>query len=249
MLRESRATPRDSSGIERPSLVINVPRVGRGEANAIVGVSPLGALLRPQVQLTHGRWFIPGRREVVISERLAARLAGMQIGQSFTTGPATLTIVGLFDAGRSAFDSEIWMDANEARTIFDRENYSSVLLRPASSEAKRIVAQLENDNDLNCELPEVEYYEEQTGAVKLIKILGSLFADVHRRSLLGDEHHVCSGRGSHARDRNAARSWIQEEEHPPWLSSRRSSASAYRRSARMSLLACLQRLECRNPKL
>ena len=152
-------------------------RVGRGEANAIVrGVSPLGALLRPQVQLTHGRWFIPGRREVVISERLAARLAGMQIGQSFTTGPATLTIVGLFDAGRSAFDSEIWMDANEARTIFDRENYSSVLLRPASSEA-RVVAQLENDKRFKLLSPAgVEYYEEQTGAVKLIKILGSFLA-------------------------------------------------------------------------
>ena len=58
------------------SLVINVPRAGGGEANAIVrGVSPLGAKLRPQVRLTKGRWFTPGKREVIVSERLAGRLA------------------------------------------------------------------------------------------------------------------------------------------------------------------------------
>ena len=183
IIRYVEGIARDSAGLPLASsdlsLVINVPREGGGEANAIVrGISQLGALLRPQVQLTHGRWFSPGRREVVVSERLAARLAGMQIGQSFTTGPVTLTIVGLFDAGRSAFDSEIWMDANEARAVFDRENYSSVLLRPESGDAsERIVAQLENDKRFKLRaLSEVEYYQEQVGAVKLIKILGSFLA-------------------------------------------------------------------------
>ena len=161
------------------SLVINVPRSGGGEANAIVrGVSPVGTLLRPQVQLTKGRWFTPGKREVMVSERLAARLANMQIGEAFTTGPVTLRVVGHFDGNRSAFDSEIWMDANEARSIFDRENYSSVLLRPQNDAArKRIVAQLENDKRFKLRaLPEVDYYQEQIGAVKLIKILGSFLA-------------------------------------------------------------------------
>ena len=64
------------------SLVINVMRAGGGEVNAIIrGVSPLGAQLRPQVRLTSGRWFTPGKREVIVSERLAARLAHAQIGE------------------------------------------------------------------------------------------------------------------------------------------------------------------------
>ena len=183
IIRYVEGIERDSSGLPLASsdlsLVINVPRARGGEANAIVrGVSPLGALLRPQVQLTKGRWFVPGKREVVVSERLAARLAGMQIGQSFTTGPVTLTIVGHFDANRSAFDSEIWMDVNEARSIFDRENFSSVLLRPKNNEAReRIISQLENDKRFKLRaLPEVDYYQEQIGAVKLIKILGSFLA-------------------------------------------------------------------------
>ena len=183
IIRYIEGIERDSSGLPLASsdlsLVINVPRAGGGEANAIVrGVSSVGALLRPQVQLTKGRWFVPGKREVVVSERLAARLAGMQIGQSFTTGPVTLTVVGHFDASRSAFDSEIWMDVNEARSIFDRENFSSVLLRPKNNEAReRIISQLENDKRFKLRVvPEVDYYQEQIGAVKLIKILGSFLA-------------------------------------------------------------------------
>jgi putative ABC transport system permease protein len=183
IIRYVKGIARDSSGLPLASsdlsLVINVPRAGGGEANAIVrGISPLGALLRPQVRLTEGRWFTPGKREVVVSERLAVRLAGMQIGQSFKTGPVTLRVVGHFEGNRSAFDSEIWMDANEARSIFDRENYSSVLLRPETPDAREgIVHQLENDKRFKLRaLPELDYYQEQTGAVKLIKILGSFLA-------------------------------------------------------------------------
>jgi putative ABC transport system permease protein len=183
IIRYFKGIERDASGVPLASsdlsLVINVPRAGGGEANAIVrGVSPLGAKLRPQVRLTKGRWFTPGKREVIVSERLAARLAGMQIGESFKTGPATLTVIGHFDGNRSAFDSEIWMDANEARSIFDRENYSSVLLRPESHAAReQIIRKLDEDKRFKLRgLPEVDYYQEQTGAVKLIKILGSFLA-------------------------------------------------------------------------
>jgi putative ABC transport system permease protein len=183
IVRYLKGIERDSSGVPLASsdlsLVINVPRVGGGEANAIIrGVSPLGAKLRPQVRLTKGRSFSPGKREVIVSERLAARLASMQIGESFKTGPATLHVVGHFDGDRSAFDSEIWMDANEARSIFDRENYSSVLLRPESDAAReQIIQQLDSDKRFKLRaLPEVDYYLEQIGAVKLIKILGSFLA-------------------------------------------------------------------------
>lgn len=174
--RDSANAPVISSDI---SLVVNLPRAQGGEANVSVrGVSPLGKELRPQVRLTQGRWFRPGMREVVVSERIAARVANMNIGDSFRSGPVTLTVVGHFDAQRSAFDSEIWMDADEARSAFDRENYSSALLRPADDAAReRIVKQLENDKRFKLRaIPEVDYYREQTGSVKLIRILGSFLA-------------------------------------------------------------------------
>ncbi|MGB7837754.1 MAG: ABC transporter permease, partial [Terrimicrobiaceae bacterium] len=89
-----------------------------------------------------------------------------------------LTVVGQFDGDRGAFDSEIWMDVNEARSIFDRENFSSVLLRPVDNAARdAIIRQLDADKRFKLRgLPEELYYLEQTGAVKLIKILGNFLA-------------------------------------------------------------------------
>jgi putative ABC transport system permease protein len=174
--RDSGNTPIVSSDI---SLVVNLPRQGGGEANVSVrGVSPLGKELRPQVKLTKGRWFTPGKREAVVSERLAARIANFGVGQTFKTGPVTLTIVGHFDGQRSAFDSEIWMDADEARSAFDRENYSSALLRPVDDAAReRIVKQLENDKRFKLRaISEIAYYKEQTGSAKTIQFLGGFLA-------------------------------------------------------------------------
>jgi len=173
----------DSAGKPRCSadlcLVINIPRAGGGEANAIVrGVTSAGRELRPQVRLTSGRWFQPGRREVVVSERMAARFQGLQVGDSFRTGPVTLKVVGHFDARRSAFDSEIWMDADEARAAFDRENYSSVLIRPnRPQEAAGLIRRLEDDKRFKLRVVgEDKYYAEQTKAAIPIKILGGFLA-------------------------------------------------------------------------
>ena len=113
------------------------------------GIGPMGALLRPQVKLVEGRWFTPGKREVVVSQRLAARFANMKIGDSFRSAGADLKVVGLFDGGKSAFDSELWMDADEARSIFDRDFYSSVLIRvDDTNRAPQITARIEGDKRL-----------------------------------------------------------------------------------------------------
>src|SRR5882672_3240344 len=115
-------------------VLVTLPRrENRGEANVMVrGVAQKGIELRPQVQLVAGRRFSPGKREVTVSRRLAQRFANFELGGRFTTGGKVLTVVGWFDGGSSAFDSEIWMDADDARSIFDRENYSSVLVRVTS---------------------------------------------------------------------------------------------------------------------
>ena len=117
------------------AVIINLPRRdGAGEANVTMrGVTPMGMALRPQVKLVKGRWFVPGKRETVVSMKMAQRFADTDIGQKFRTGGKDLTVVGWFDGGDTAFDSEIWMDADEARSIFDRENYCSLLARLANT--------------------------------------------------------------------------------------------------------------------
>ena len=161
-------------------VLISLPRRdNHGEANIMLrGVSPTGMELRPQVKLVAGRWFAPGQREVVVSRKLAGRFANFDPGQSFKTGGATLTVVGWLDGGSSAFDSEIWMDTDEARSVFDRDNYSSVLVRLADgASVNSLTNRIENDKRLPLRADlEVKYYSAQTMTAMPIRILGNLLA-------------------------------------------------------------------------
>jgi len=160
--------------------LISQPRIdGQGEANVSVrGVTPMGMMLRPQVKLVAGRWFTPGKREVAVSLRLAKRFAGFKIGDRFKTAGNWMTVVGEFDGSNSAFDSEVWMDADEARAVFDRQSYSSVLVRAASPQAaQEISTRLDADKRLPLRADsEVKYYADQTDTAKPIKFLGDFLA-------------------------------------------------------------------------
>lgn len=160
-------------------MIVSVPRrTGTGEANALLrGITARGQELRPQVTLVAGRWFQRGLREVAVSRKLAQRFAGFEIGGSFKAGPDRLKVVGHFDGAGSAFDSEAWMDADEARAIFDRgEMYSSLLVRPRDARAlvaftnrialdKRLALRAESEKG---------YYEKQTLTAVPFKILAGL---------------------------------------------------------------------------
>src|SRR5713101_1596175 len=56
-------------------VLVTLPRrENRGEANVVVrGLAQKGIELRPQVRLIAGRWFTPGKRETVVSGRMAER--------------------------------------------------------------------------------------------------------------------------------------------------------------------------------
>src|SRR2546423_9437395 len=126
---------------------------------------------------------------------MAERYDNFNIGGNLTTGGKELTVVGWFEGGNSAFDSEVWMDADDGRSIFDRENYSSVLVRvtgpePAKSliggrvrenagegAAKSLIARIESDKRLPLRaLPETDYYAAQTMTAKPIRFLGDFLA-------------------------------------------------------------------------
>jgi len=186
ILRYLPGVARDASGQPVASadvlVIINLPRKdGTGSANTILrGIGPLGRDLRPQVKLVAGRWFEPGHREVVASQRLAKRFANLQVGGKFHSGGVDLTVVGLFDGDRSAFDSEIWLDADEARSAFDRPDYSSALIRLENDNAAtQLKKQLEGEKRLKMKVVrEVDYYKEQTRTAGPIRWLGNGLAIV-----------------------------------------------------------------------
>jgi putative ABC transport system permease protein len=161
-------------------VLVSLPRrENKGEANVSVrGITAIGMELRPQVSLATGRWFTPGKREVVVSKKLAERFANFSPGEKFKTGGHELTVVGQFDGHNTAFDSEIWLDADEARSIFDRDNYSSILVRTAGTNAAaEFLQRIESDKRLPLRVDaETKYYSEQTTTATPIKILGDFLA-------------------------------------------------------------------------
>lgn len=154
-------------------------RDGKGEANILMrGISPKGMEIRPQVKLVSGRWFVPGKREVVVSRKMAARFANLEIGGRFRSSGSELTVVGWMDGTGSAFDAEIWMDADEARKLYDREDYSSILLRLADPTAgQSLLDRIEADKRLPLNaVPETQYYASQTKTALPFKVMGNFLA-------------------------------------------------------------------------
>jgi putative ABC transport system permease protein len=159
-------------------VIVSVPRAGgMGDANTLLrGITPRGMELRPQVSLVDGRWFQPGKREIVVARSLSRRFPDFRIGGVVKAGSARLQVVGHFEAGGSAFDSEAWMDADEARSIFDREQYSSLLLRPRNEAAARVlIGRVESDKRLSLRAEgEVAYYSKQTMTAVPIKYIAGI---------------------------------------------------------------------------
>jgi putative ABC transport system permease protein len=164
-------------------VLINLDRIDRsGSANVLVrGMSDLGLQMRPQIRLTEGRWFKAGLHECVVSKKIADRFANCQIGDRFRAGKFFWTVVGIFDAHKTAFDSEIWVDADEARDAFNRDFYGSVLIRPIEDEPRvdAMVKRMEADKQLQVRiLSETKYYKEQTKTAGPIQFMGSFLATI-----------------------------------------------------------------------
>jgi putative ABC transport system permease protein len=120
--------------------VVVLPRAdGTGEVNVTVRfMTPTGIEMRPEVKLISGRWFTPGQREIVVSKAIGKRFAQTGVGEQIWIGKGNWTVVGIFDAARTAHESEIWGDINQLASDFDRTSYNSVLVAatdPATAQA------------------------------------------------------------------------------------------------------------------
>jgi putative ABC transport system permease protein len=175
--RDAQGKPMASAEI---CVLVNLPRRGTGEPSNVTirGVSEAGFNIRPQVKLDEGRMFREGLGEAIASRKVAERFSGTGMGETIHVGRGDWKIVGLFDAGGTAFDSEIWSDVNVVGNAFDRTEYSSVLLRTESVATRdQVAGRIEGEQRLKLEAkPELTYYEEQTSASAPIKAMGIFVA-------------------------------------------------------------------------
>jgi ABC-type antimicrobial peptide transport system permease subunit len=163
---------------KEPVVLINLPKRETGSPSNVVirGVTPEGLTLRPQVRIVEGRMFRPGTSEIVAGRSISQGFRGAALGETLRFAQRDWTVVGVFDAGRTGFNSEIWGDAEQLLQAFRRTAFSALVFRiddPASLDA--IKRRIESDPRLQLEAkPEQQFYADQSEALgKFISYLGT----------------------------------------------------------------------------
>jgi putative ABC transport system permease protein len=146
---------------------------------AVRGVDPVSRNLRSNMRIVKGRDFKPGLREAIVSTIMAGRFQGLGLGETFKVEGAEFEVVGLFDAGGGAVESEVWTDQRVLAQLAKRTGaMSSLQLRAASEDDReRLIQRIESDEQIDMgAMTEVQYYAEQAAQSGLIRVVGSLVA-------------------------------------------------------------------------
>lgn len=152
------------------------------DANVQVrGVTPEVLKVRKNIRIVQGRFFQPGLAELVVGRNVASTYEGFDLGKTVKFGGGTWTVVGVFDAGGSAFDSEIWTDVRVLNQTYKRPDdlYQSVtasLTSPAAFD--QLKDAITADPTLTVQVDrEADYYARQSEVLTtLITVLGTLVA-------------------------------------------------------------------------
>jgi putative ABC transport system permease protein len=163
--------------------VINLANVDNpnGTNVTVRGVPPAGIPMRQGLHIVSGRWFTPGRREIVVGRSVAKRFPDAQLGRKLTFARGEWEIVGILDAARGVQDSEIWGDLNQISSDYQRVDVLSSALVTATDAvtAKALVDDINNDQRLGMHAQsEKEYYEQQTAQGAPIEFIGVFVAIV-----------------------------------------------------------------------
>jgi putative ABC transport system permease protein len=165
--------------------VIPIPLTSTGtDANVQVrGVSPNVLRIRTFVKMSEGRMFQPGLSELIVGKNATKTYSGLKLGDTIALGGGSWKVVGVFDAGGSAFDSEVWCDSKILNEVLKRPDniFQSVTVHLTSPAAfQQFKDSIVADPRLNLDVTrEVDYYAKQsTTMTTLITVLGGLVAAV-----------------------------------------------------------------------
>ena len=201
IIRKSAGTEIQSSlSKEQAAIIINQPEISLDEEGSLLAAREVNVLitltrkysgsvsnvsvrgaedaslkLRPQIKLREGRKWRKGLQEIIGGSAIAKNFRGVAIGGLIKFAGRQWRIVGIFDAQKSGFDSEVWGDVNQIMDAFRRPVYSSVIARVQGNENfKNFKKSIENDQRLTDEVQrENKYYAEQSEMLTtFLNILG-----------------------------------------------------------------------------
>src|SRR5262249_44715697 len=148
-------------------LMAPIPLISTGtDANVeLRGVSSNVLDIR-KVKIVLGRMFEPGHTEVIVGKNANKTYSGLTLGNTIGLGKMRWQVVGVFDAGGSSFDSEVWGDAHLLTAAYDRpdtffQSATAHLTSPAA--LAQLKDSLTADPRLNVDVTrEIEYYAKQS---------------------------------------------------------------------------------------
>jgi putative ABC transport system permease protein len=189
LVQDKPGVARDASGqplvTQEVVGVVPIPLISTGtDANVEVrGVSSNVLQIRKFVQIVEGRMFHPGLDELVVGRNASKTYEGLTVGNTVNFGGGHWKVVGVFDAGGSSFDSEVWCDARILNEVLKRPAnifQSATIHLSSAGSFDQFKDSITSDPQLNLEVErEVDYYAKQSSAMtRLITILGGLVAGV-----------------------------------------------------------------------
>jgi len=157
--------------VDRP-----IKATGTGANVPLRGVEAPAFVVRNNIRMVAGRVFEAGKQELVVGRAAQQQFAGLDLGATVKFGKSKWTVVGVFDAGGSVSESELWCDIKVLQSAYQRGNsYQSVRVKLTSPAAlETFSAALAADPRLNVSVSsEMEYYANQSrDLARFIRIVG-----------------------------------------------------------------------------
>ncbi|WP_165063513.1 ABC transporter permease [Paludisphaera rhizosphaerae] len=146
----------------------------------IRGVQPASRKLRPNFKIIAGRDIEAGKGECIVSPGIARLYKGGQVGGQLVFGEKEkYRVVGVFTAGGSAAESEVWADLKDVERNTGREASVSCVQIRAAGPAEFDALRKEIDEGAQFRLaaiPEAEYFRKQSESSLFLKGAGTLIA-------------------------------------------------------------------------
>lgn len=130
----------------------------------IRGVSGDPSLLRPEIRVITGRLPQPGKSELVVGRAAQGQYRGLDVGDTVRFRGGAWQIVGVFESGQSARESELLGDVDSLLSSVRRTAFNSVTVQLDNAAAlQQFRSRVENDPSVSLSVfSEAEYYELQS---------------------------------------------------------------------------------------
>jgi putative ABC transport system permease protein len=135
------------------------------------GLTPIALRVRPNLHIAEGRMFTAGTSEIVVGRAASRQFSNLSVGSTVRSGKMSWPVVGIFEAGGSVAESELWCDAKVLQSTYQRGNsYQSVYLRLESVDSlQRLKDALTTDPRLNVTaVREPDYFAQQSQVMQTI---------------------------------------------------------------------------------